>query len=105
MNVLEDQLIQFLEMRDFHIEVFELAFGDDAINKDYSYDDVIKRLREMIVEENDALRLTNDLAWNEAEELHCSLSTLSFAEIEECHDSLVARAEKIMKLLGESDDE
>lgn len=41
------------------------------------------------------------LAWNEAEELHCSLSTLSFSEIEECHDSLVARAAKIMKLLDE----
>ena len=40
-------------------------------------------------------------AWNEAEELHCSLSTLSSAEIEECHDSLVARAVKIMELLNE----
>jgi len=36
------QLMEFLE------DVFELAFGDDAINKDYSSAEVIERLREMV---------------------------------------------------------
>ena len=31
---------------EFIEEVFEIAFGDDAINKDYSYDDVINQLIE-----------------------------------------------------------
>ena len=31
---------------EFIEEVFEIAFGDDAINKDYSYDDVINQLVE-----------------------------------------------------------
>jgi hypothetical protein len=34
--------IEFLE------SVYELAFGDDAINKDYSSAEVIERLREMV---------------------------------------------------------
>ena len=34
--------IEFLE------DVFELAFGDNAINKDYSPSEVIERLREMV---------------------------------------------------------
>ena len=28
------------------MEVFEIAFGDDAMEKDYSYDDVINQLIE-----------------------------------------------------------
>ena len=31
---------------EFIEEVFEIAFGDDAINKGYSYDDVINQLIE-----------------------------------------------------------
>lgn len=31
---------QFIE------EVYEIAFGDDAINKNYSYEEVIERLTE-----------------------------------------------------------
>ena len=34
------QTVEFIE------DVFEIAFGDNAINKDYTYDDVIIRLRE-----------------------------------------------------------
>ena len=32
--------VEFIE------DVFEIAFGDNAVNKDYTYDDVIIRLRE-----------------------------------------------------------
>ena len=30
----------------FLSNVFEIAFGDNAINKNYSYEEVLKRLRE-----------------------------------------------------------
>jgi len=30
----------------FKEEIFEIAFGDDAINKDYTDEEVIKRIRE-----------------------------------------------------------
>ena len=32
--------------REFIEEVFEIAFGDDAINRDFSYEEVLARLRE-----------------------------------------------------------
>jgi len=32
--------------REFIEEVFEIAFGDDAINRDFSYKEVLERLRE-----------------------------------------------------------
>jgi len=32
--------------REFIEEVFEIAFGDDAINRDFSYEEVAARLRE-----------------------------------------------------------
>tara|TARA_A200000159_G_C7177819_1_gene278231 strand:- start:34 stop:198 length:165 start_codon:yes stop_codon:yes gene_type:complete len=35
-----------VEDKEFVTDVFEIAFGDGAIDKDYSYDDVLKRLRE-----------------------------------------------------------
>ena len=32
--------------REFIEEVFEIAFGDDAINRDFSYEQVLERLRD-----------------------------------------------------------
>ena len=32
--------------REFIEEVFEIAFGDDAINRDFSYEEVLARLLE-----------------------------------------------------------
>ena len=32
--------------REFVEDIFELAFGDDAINKEYTYDEVLVKLRE-----------------------------------------------------------
>ena len=32
--------------REFIEEVYEIAFGDDAINRDFSHEEVLERLRE-----------------------------------------------------------
>jgi len=32
--------------KEFVEDVFEIAFGDDAINRDFSYEEVLERLRE-----------------------------------------------------------
>ena len=32
--------------KEFLADVFEIAFGDDAINRDFSYEEVLERLRE-----------------------------------------------------------
>ena len=32
--------------KEFIEEVYEIAFGDDAINRDFSYEEVLERLRE-----------------------------------------------------------
>mgnify|MGYP003125451759 CR=1 FL=1 len=39
-------MIERLQTVEFIEDVFEIAFGDNAINKDYTYDDVIIKLRE-----------------------------------------------------------
>ena len=42
-----DELVdENLRLRSFIEEVFEIAFGDDAINRDFSYEEVLERLRE-----------------------------------------------------------
>jgi len=43
--------------------------------------------------------MTKEEAWNEIEEAHCSLTTLSISEIEDCLDAITDRLEKAMKLL------
>ena len=48
---------------------------------------------------NKELKQSVTEAWNEAEELHQSLSTLNNDEIVQCRKALRERAEKIMKLL------
>ena len=35
-----NEIIEFIE------EVFEIAFGDDAINRDFSYEEVLEELRD-----------------------------------------------------------
>ena len=32
--------------REFIEEVFEIAFGDDAVNRDFSYEEVLEELRD-----------------------------------------------------------
>ena len=41
----EAELKQLID-EDFIEQVFEIAFGDDAINRGFNYDDVIKKLKE-----------------------------------------------------------
>jgi len=42
-----------MDKNEFVMQVFEIAFGDDALEKDYSYEDVINQLLEF---SNDALK-------------------------------------------------
>ena len=44
--------------KEFVEDVFEIAFGDNAINRDFSYEEVLERLREF---SNKALE--NDDEW------------------------------------------
>tara|TARA_R100000458_G_C8083844_1_gene117435 strand:+ start:116 stop:394 length:279 start_codon:yes stop_codon:yes gene_type:complete len=39
-------LEEFESLKQFLENVFEVAFGDNAINKNYSYEEVLERLRE-----------------------------------------------------------
>ena len=41
----EAELKQLID-ENFIEQVFEIAFGDDAINRGFNYDDVIKKLKE-----------------------------------------------------------
>ena len=43
--------------------------------------------------------MTKKEVWHEIEEAHCSLTTLSISEIEDCLDAITDRLEKAMKLL------
>ena len=47
-NITDDELIE----KEFIEEVFEIAFGDDAINRDYTYQEVLTKLKEF---SNDSL--------------------------------------------------
>lgn len=40
MEMTMNEIIEFIE------EVFEIAFGDDAINRDFSYEEVLEELRD-----------------------------------------------------------
>ena len=35
-----------MDEKQFVEEIFEIAFGDDAINKDYSFEEVVAKIRE-----------------------------------------------------------
>ena len=40
-------------MSNFKEEIYEIAFGDDAINRNFTEDEVIERIKEL-----------SDIAWN-----------------------------------------
>ena len=77
-----------MNTREFIEEVYEIAFGDDAINRDFSYEEVLGQLREFSDKalENDdkyLLQVIQDLYVNVLEDvpdtyytkhLHCSLA-------------------------------
>jgi len=48
--------------------------------------------------------MSKEEAWNEIEEVHCSLTTLSISEIEDCLNAITDRLEKAMKLLEKEKD-
>ena len=39
-------LLNLMSEREFIEEVFEIAFGDDAINRDFSYEEVLEELQD-----------------------------------------------------------
>ena len=55
-------LDMFRDFKQFIEEVFEIAFGDNAINRDYSMGEVLDRLMEF---SDDALRYNGELDNNE----------------------------------------
>ena len=48
--------------------------------------------------------MSKEEAWNEIEEAHCSLTTLSISEIKDCLNAITDRLEKAMKLLDKEND-
>ena len=56
-------------------------------------------MNEIEIAEYRGMKTSKEEAWNEIEEVHCSLTTLSISEIEDCLDAITDRLEKAMKLL------
>jgi len=53
-----------------------------------------------MTEERRIVQIDMEIAWNEAEELNCSLRELGTSELIGCRAALIERSEKIMDLLG-----
>ena len=83
---------QFIE------DVFEIAFGDNAINRDFSFEEVVERLQQFSDGSNPILI---EDAWNETEELNTSLRELNDGDLLDCRESLINRTVTIMKSLEE----
>ena len=45
-DILDYRIEQYEEDKEFIEEVYEIAFGDDAINRDFSYEEVLEELRD-----------------------------------------------------------
>ena len=59
--------------KEFVEDVFEIAFGDDAINRDFSYEEVLERLREF----SDKAYILYDMDSGDVEILQEQLSKFS----------------------------
>jgi len=59
--------------KEFIEEVYEIAFGDDAINRDFSYEEVLERLREF----SDKAYILYDMDSGDVEMLQEQLSKFS----------------------------
>ena len=79
-------------------EVYEIAFGEDAINRGFFPEEVVERLQEFSDGSNPILI---EEAWNEAEELNTSLRELSDADLVDCRHALIDRTNRIMEALNE----
>ena len=83
---------------DFKEEIYEIAFGENAINRDFDELEVIERIQSYSDGSNPILI---EEAWNEAEELNCSLRELSDQDLIECRQALIERTNRIMSALDE----
>ena len=79
-------------------EVYEIAFGEDAINRGFFPEEVVERLQEFSDGSNPILI---EDAWNEAEELNTSLRELSDADLVDCGQALIDSPNRIMEALNE----
>ena len=80
----------------FKEEIYEIAFGDNAINRDFDELEVIERIQSYSDGSNPILI---EEAWNEAEELNTSLRELSDDDLVDCRDALLNRTVRIMNAL------
>ena len=80
-------------------EIFELAFGDDAINKDYSRKEVLLKLREF---SDDALKLEGTIELNATEKrvLHIAMSFVETEEKPNYSDEWNAANKSVRSKLG-----
>ena len=79
-------------------EVYEIAFGENAYLRGFFPEEVVARLQEFSDGSNPILI---EEAWNEAEELNCSLRELSDQDLIECRQALIERTNRIMSALDE----
>ena len=79
-------------------EVYEIAFGEDAINRGFFPEEGVERRQEFSDGSNPILI---EDAWNEAEELNTSLRELSDADLVDCRQALIDRTNRIMEALNE----
>ena len=83
---------------DFKEEIYEIAFGDNAINRDFDELEVIERIQSYSDGSNPILI---EEAWNEAEELNTSLRELNDSDLVACRQALIDRTNRIMQALNE----
>ena len=95
---LDKLTIRTMTQNQFIEDVFEIAFGDNAINRDFSFEELVERLQQFSDGSNPILI---EDAWNEAEELNTSLRELNDGDLLDCRASLIDRTVTIMKSLEE----
>ena len=82
----------------FKEEIYEIAFGENAINRDFDELEVIERIQSYSDGSNPILI---EEAWNEAEELNTSLRELNDSDLVACRQALIDRTNRIMEALNE----
>ena len=82
----------------FKEEIYEIAFGDNAINRDFDELEVIERIQSYSDGSNPILI---EDAWSETEQLNAFLTELSDADLIKERKTLIESTVKIMKMLDE----
>ena len=83
---------------DFKDEIYEIAFGANAINRDFDELEVIERIQSYSDGSNPILI---EDAWCETEQLNAFLTELSDADLIKERKTLIESTVKIMKLLDD----